>query len=158
MWQWPIEKCCGPASSIHKSHLGSHFPLALVLILGSVPESAWFLTLRIWLQDLAPLGLPLGAARTQIVLALRLFLLLAASETHSNQGILIFRISSLCGLLEKALCGEICQLGQKFLNPVLNYPFFLPQVSKEVSFSIPGQTLALMQLVIFFRYFLWGLQ
>lgn len=41
---WTTEKCGGPASSIHKSHLGSHFPLALViLILGSVPESAWFL-------------------------------------------------------------------------------------------------------------------
>lgn len=104
----------------HKSHLGSHFPLALVLILGLVPESAWFLTLWIWLQDLAPLSLPPSAARIQTALALWLFLLWADSETHSNQGILVFRVSFLCSLLEKVLCGEICQLGQKFLNLALN--------------------------------------
>lgn len=62
--QGPAEKCHGPASPIHKSCLGSHFPLALaVLTLGSLPGSAWVLMLWIWLQNLAPLGLPLGAAQ-----------------------------------------------------------------------------------------------
>lgn len=85
-------------------------PLVLVILtLSSVPESAWFLTLWIWSWNLAPLGLPLGTA-------LWLFLLLAVSGTQSEPAILVFRTPSHYSLLEKALHGEICHLGQKFLN------------------------------------------
>ena len=82
--------------------------------------------------------------RTQLVLALWLFLLLAASGTHSDRAVLVFRIPSQYSLLEKTLHGEICHLGQKFLNFLsfcLLYSasfFFLPEGLK-ISVTFPFQ-------------------